>query len=84
MSTIGGLTLYPLFPYLIVPQRKKQKKKNQDVFVKHECPPNVHFLKIVTFIFDLDLADDLDLGTSRCILMRCAFIPNMSLLSKLV
>ena len=28
-------------------------KKN--VFVKHECPRNGHFLRNVTFIFDLDL-----------------------------
>ena len=27
----------------------------QDVFVKHECPRNGHFLRNVTFIFDLDL-----------------------------
>ena len=27
----------------------------QDVFVKHQCRRNVHFLKIVTLIFDLDL-----------------------------
>ena len=27
----------------------------QDVFVKHECPLNGHFLRNVTFIFDLDL-----------------------------
>ena len=32
----------------------------------------------------MTLTDDLDLGTSRCILMRCAFIPNMSLVTKLV
>ena len=46
--------------------------------MKHECPRNGHFLRNVTFIF----ADDLDLGNSRCVLMRCAFIPNMSLVSK--
>ena len=27
----------------------------QDEFVKHECPLNGHFLRNVTFIFDLDL-----------------------------
>ena len=27
----------------------------QDMFVKHECPQNSHFLRNVTFIFDLDL-----------------------------
>ena len=32
----------------------------------------------------MTFADDLDLGTSRSILMRYAFIPNMSLVSKLV
>ena len=32
----------------------------------------------------LTFADDLDLGTRRCILMRHAFIPNMSLVSKLI
>ena len=26
----------------------------QNVFVKHKCPCNDHFLKIVTLIFDLD------------------------------
>ena len=32
----------------------KQKKK-QDVFVKHKCHRNGHFLTNVNFIFDLDL-----------------------------
>ena len=32
----------------------KKKKKKQDVFVKHECPRNGHFLRNVTSIFDLD------------------------------
>ena len=32
----------------------------------------------------LTFADDLDLGTGRCVSMRCAFIPNMSLVTKLV
>ena len=57
--------------------RKIKWKLQQDVFVKQECHRNGHFLRNVTFIFDLDL------GTSRCILMRYAFIPNMSLVSKL-
>ena len=56
-------------------------QKKQDVFVKHETG---HFLRNVTFILILTFADDLDLGTSRCILMRYAFIPNISLVSKLV
>ena len=34
---------------------KKPKQKRQDVFVKHECPRNGHFLRNVTIIFDLDL-----------------------------
>ena len=39
-------------------KKKNNKKKNpkkQDVFVKHECPRNGHFLRNVTFMFDLDL-----------------------------
>ena len=30
-------------------------KSEQDMFVKHECARNGHFLRDVTFIFDLDL-----------------------------
>ena len=32
----------------------------------------------------LTFRDDLDLGSRRCVSMRCAFIPNMSLVTKLV
>ena len=31
------------------------KKKEQDLFVKHECPQSGHFLRNVAFIIDLDL-----------------------------
>ena len=31
------------------------QSSKQDVFVKQECPRNGHFLRNVTFIFDLDL-----------------------------
>ena len=41
------------------------------MFVKQECPQNGHLYLTSTF------ADDLDLGTSRCILMRYAFLQNM-------
>ena len=46
-------------------------ESTQDAFVKHECPRKDHLLRNATFIFDLDLC--------RCILMKYAFIPNMSL-----
>ena len=38
-------------------KKEKPSKINvkQDVFVKHECPRNRHFLRNVTFIFDPDL-----------------------------
>ena len=32
----------------------------------------------------MTLKDDLDLGTTRCVSMRCAFIPNMSLVTESV
>ena len=36
-------------------QRMTYNNNNkQDVFVKHECPRNGHFLRNVTLIFDLD------------------------------
>ena len=34
---------------------KTNCKIKQDVFVKHECPRNGHFLSNITFIFDLEL-----------------------------
>ena len=40
------------------------------------------FFKRETFVFDLTLANELD--TTRCVLMRYAFIPNMSFVTKLV
>ena len=32
----------------------------------------------------MTFGDDFDLGTRRCVSMRCAFIPNMSLVTKLL
>ena len=47
---------------------------------KTNAPQNGHFFSMFwPWYFTLTLADDLDLGTSRYILMRCTFIPNMSL-----
>ena len=37
----------------------------------------------MTLKLTLAFADDLDLGTRRCVSMRCAFIPNMSPVTKL-
>ena len=39
------------FPTIVEPITNGE----QDVFVKHEWPRNGHFLRNVTFIFDLDL-----------------------------
>ena len=36
-------------------QYNLEMRNKQDVFVKLECPRNGHFLRNVTFIFDLDL-----------------------------
>ena len=46
-------------------------KEQQDVFVKHECPHDSHFFLNMTLVFDLDL------GNNRCVMMRCAFKPNI-------
>ena len=52
------------------------------VCVKHLCPPKWQlFLKIWPLYLTLILANDLDLGTSRCVTIRCIFILNMSLLT---
>ena len=46
----------------------------QAVFVKHKCPPppkkNPVIFLSVTLVFDVDL------DTTICVSMRCAFIPN--------
>ena len=42
------------------------------------CAKSRHSFKNVTLKFDLYLC------TTRCVSMRCAFIPNMSLVTKLV
>ena len=47
-------------------------------------PENNRFSKSVTLGFDLDLANDLDLGTNRCVSMRRVFVPNVNLVTKLV
>ena len=39
----------------LVDRKKKRTKQKQDVFIKQECPRNSHFLRNVTFKFDLDL-----------------------------
>ena len=60
-----------------LPFEKKNKKK-QDVFVKHQCPQNGHFLRNVTLIFDLDL-DDMTLIS--WVLSKATCIPNMSIVT---
>ena len=48
-------------------------KTLHDFFLNKMCfsetlmPQSRHFLRNVTLIFDLDLADDLELGTNRCV-----------------
>ena len=61
----------------------KKNPKKQDVYVKHLCPRNTHFLRNMNLILTLTFADDLALGTRRCVLMRSAFVPNMSLVTEL-
>ena len=39
----------------LVEVHKEITHTKQDVFVTHECPRNSHFLRNVTFIFELDL-----------------------------
>ena len=48
----NGLNVAKMMIYLF---GKVQNIVEQDVFVKHECTRNGHFLRNVTFIFDLDL-----------------------------
>ena len=45
-------------------------------------PKHQSFEKHEPDIYTLTFADDFDLGTSRCVSMRCAFIPNMSFVTK--
>ena len=57
----------------------------QDVFVKNYASSTANFFfKPDVDILTLTLMFDLDLGTTRCVSMRCAFIPNMNLVSNLV
>ena len=53
-------------------------KIEQDVFVKHYCPTNGHFLRNVTLIFDLAL-DDMTL--TSWVLSKATCIPNMSIVT---
>ena len=58
-----------------------RQQKKQAVFVKHKLlPKTAVFFISVTVVFDLDL----DTCTTRCTSMKCAFIPYMSLITKLV
>ena len=68
----------------MVLHKEKRNKKTRCV-CKTRMPLRLPFFeKCNLFYLTLTFADDLDLVTSRCILMRYAFIPNMSLVSKLV
>ena len=76
--------------------KKKEQSLNYSCFVSgnsklnkmclwnNNAPETAIFFRNVTLIFDLDLADDLDFGTSRCVQIRRAFIPSMSLITKLI
>ena len=53
-NIVGHKSCLPVQTESICPQKKINVSEIQDVFVKHECPCNSHFLKIVILIFDLD------------------------------
>ena len=46
--------------------------------------PPKRFLFFFFFLRNEPFADDLDLCTNKCLLMRCAIIPDMSLVNKLI
>ena len=43
-----------------------------------KCP----FFEVSPWYLTLTLANDLDHGTNKCVSMRCAFLPNKSLVTK--
>ena len=60
-----------------------KKKKKKDVCEKL-MPLKRPFFYLWPWYLTLTLADDLNLGTNICVSMRCAIMPNMSLVTKLV
>ena len=51
------------------------------------CIIGFNYMYKVTFVTintDPNVANNIDLGTTRCVSMRCALIPNMNLVTKLV
>ena len=65
-------------------KKKKKKKKKKMCLWNTNAPKTAIFWEMQPIYLTLTFADDLDLGTSRCVLMRYAFITNMSFVSKLV
>ena len=68
-----------LYSWLLIGHQALTVTENysQEVFLKHECPRNGHFFfKMQPLYLTLTFADDLELGTSSCIIMRYAFKPN--------
>ena len=61
---------------------QKEPLENKLCLWNTDVPKTPIFWETWPWYLNLTFADDIDLCTRRCVLMRCAFIPNMSLASK--